>query len=221
MPEVVGVEVNRLLEPRRQRRGGGGLARTRRSGQDHDVASHSPDATGGRYAERVGGKERAGDGARAGQATPSMAALDSTDREILRILQKDGRTSNSAIARTLGITETTVRKRIAAMRERDLMEIVAVPTPRLAGYNISAIIGLSVSLPYLREVSQALVGAPEVRYCGLSTGRFDVMIEAFFYDKEHLLRFTTDVLGALPGITAVETSLILKIEKFSYEWELG
>lgn len=166
-------------------------------------------------------KEGPKDGVRVGQGVPPLAALDTTDREILRILQKDGRTSNSAIARQLGITETTVRKRIAAMRDRDLMEIVAVPTPRLAGYNISAIIGLSVSLPHLREVSRKLVEASEVRYCGLSTGRFDVMIEAFFYDKEHLLRFTTDVLGALPGITAVETSLILKIEKFSYEWELG
>ena len=174
-----------------------------------------------RYAGRMVSKEGPRDGPKLGHVVPPLSALDTTDREILRILQKDGRTSNSAIARQLGITETTVRKRIAAMLDRDLMEIVAVPTPRLAGYNISAIIGLSVSLPHLREVSGKLVEAPEVRYCGLSTGRFDVMIEAFFYDREHLLRFTTDVLGALPGITAVETSLILKIEKFSYEWELG
>ncbi len=154
-------------------------------------------------------------------AREPFPSLDETDREILRILQRDGRTSNSQIARDLGITETTVRKRIASMRERELMEIVAVPTPRVAGYNVSAIIGLSVALHSLREISESLVTLPEVRYCGLSTGRFDVIIEAFFYDNEHLLQFTTDVLGALPGVTDVETSLILKIEKFSYEWELA
>lgn len=146
--------------------------------------------------------------------------LDTTDREILKILQRDGRTSNSEIARRLGTTETTIRKRIAAMRENGYFEIVAVPTPRVAGYNLSAIIGLSVQIPHLREVSEALVQQPEVRYCGVSTGRFDLMIEAFFTDTEHLLSFTTDVLGPLP-ITDVETSLILRIEKFSYEWELG
>ncbi|TDB92431.1 Lrp/AsnC family transcriptional regulator [Actinomadura sp. 7K534] len=169
----------------------------------------------------MGRKENSADATGPGQGGPSLSALDGTDREILRILQKDGRTSNSEIARRLGITETTVRKRIASMRERELIEIVAVPTPRLAGYSISAIIGLSVHLTHLREVSRQLIEAPEVRYCGLSTGRFDVMIEAFFYDREHLLRFTTEVLGGLPGITDVETSLILRIEKFSYEWELG
>lgn len=169
-------------------------------------------------------KPQAADGARTSRtrrAHDPHPSLDETDREILRILQRDGRISNSQIARDLGITETTVRKRIAAMRQRDLMEIVAVPTPRVAGYNVSAIIGLSVELPSLRETSESLVALSEVRYCGLSTGRFDVIIEAFFYDNEHLLEFTTAVLGALPGVTDVETSLILKIEKFSYEWELS
>ena len=37
-------------------------------------------------------------------------------------------------------------------------------------------------------------------------------------DQAHVLTFTTEVLGALEGITAVETSLILQIEKFSFEW---
>jgi Lrp/AsnC family transcriptional regulator for asnA, asnC and gidA len=27
-------------------------------------------------------------------------------------------------------------------------------------------------------------------------------------------------LGALPGVTRVETSIILRVDKFSYEWEL-
>lgn len=155
-----------------------------------------------------------------GRGGSGPGLLDETDREILRILQRDGRTSNSEIARRLGITETTVRKRIATMRANDYFEIVAVPTPRVAGFNQSALIGLSVRLPHLREVSEVLVRQPEVRYCGLSTGRFDVMVEAFFRDTEHLLSFTTDVLGELPGITDVETSLILSIEKFSYEWEI-
>lgn len=171
---------------------------------------------------RVTPKRTDPDGAKPSpRRAPASSLLDHTDREILRILQKDGRTSNSEIARRLGTTETTVRKRVAAMREKELIDIVAVPTPLLAGYNVSAIIGLSVNLPHLRTVSESLVELPEVRYCGLSTGRFDVMIEAFFDSNEHLLEFTSDVLGSLPGITDVETSLILKIEKFSYEWELG
>jgi Lrp/AsnC family transcriptional regulator for asnA, asnC and gidA len=152
-------------------------------------------------------------------ALPVMA-IDETDREILRVLQVDGRTSNTEIARRLGVTETTVRKRLAALLEGDLVQIVAVPTPRLAGLTVSAIIGISVQLQSLQKVADALIERPEVRYCGLSAGRYDLILEAFFTDHEHVVRFSKDVLGPMDGITDVETSLILKIEKFSYEWEI-
>jgi Lrp/AsnC family transcriptional regulator for asnA, asnC and gidA len=147
-------------------------------------------------------------------------AIDDTDREILRVLRADGRTSNTEIARRLGFTETTVRKRLAALLESDLVQIVAVPSPRLAGLTVSAIIGISVQLRALEKVADALTVRPEVRYCGVSTGRYDLIIEAFFADNEHLVTFSKDVLGPMEGITDVETSLILKIEKFSYEWEI-
>ena len=137
------------------------------------------------------------------------------------MLQSNGRMSNTDIARALDITETTVRKRIAALLNERLMNIVAVPTPEAAGMNLSAIIGLSVDLTAMHAVGDVLRTYPEVRYVGMSAGRYDIMVEAFFADQEHLLEFVTDKLGALPGITSLETSIILKVVKFSYEWEIG
>lgn len=145
--------------------------------------------------------------------------IDQLDHQILRILRTDGRTSNVEIGRQLGVTETTVRKRIATLLADDLVQIVAVPTPKLAGLNVSAIIGISVHLTHRKAVTEALVNRPEVRYCGVSTGRYDIMIEAFFSSNEHVMEFITEVLGEMPGISDVETALILKIEKFSYEWQ--
>jgi len=156
---------------------------------------------------------------RRGPRTEGDFSIDATDRAILKQLRVDGRASNVEIARELGVTETTVRKRIANLLGDGLIEIVAVPTPKLAGYNVSAILGLSVELSAMKSVGERVSSLREVRYCGFSTGRFDVILEAFFSDNEHLLRFTVDELGAIPGITNVETSLIMKISKFSYEWQ--
>jgi Lrp/AsnC family transcriptional regulator for asnA, asnC and gidA len=171
--------------------------------------------------KRAGGPSEATPASSSSGSGRDGSNLDSTDREILRILLVDGRTSNVEIGRRLGVTETTVRKRIAALLADELIEIVAVPTPKLAGLDVSAIIGISVNLQNLKKVADALIDRPEVRYCGVSTGRYDLMIEAFFSSNEHVLEFTTNVLGSMPGITDVETSLILKIEKFSYEWQVG
>ena len=84
--------------------------------------------------------------------------LDNIDREIIRALQRNGRTSNTEIGRALGLTEATIRKRIARLIEGDLVNIVAVPTPRAVGVTMSAIIGISVNLGDLDRVSETLSG---------------------------------------------------------------
>jgi Lrp/AsnC family transcriptional regulator for asnA, asnC and gidA len=147
-------------------------------------------------------------------------AVDATDRDIIRLLQRNGRTSNTEIGRALGLTETTIRKRIARLLDEGLVTIVAVPSPRAVGTTMSAIIGVSVDLGQLDGASQTIAAFPEVRYLGISTGRYDLIVEAFFSDTEHLLTFVSERLGTLPQVTGVETSIILRVDKFSYEWEL-
>jgi len=144
--------------------------------------------------------------------------LDEVDKEIVRILQVDGRTNNSEIARRVGVTETTVRKRLTWLTGNNYIEVVAVPSPFLAGLNISAIIGIKTTLTYVRQVAVAVSKKAEVRYCGIATGRYNLIVEAFFSDHDHLLRFVVDFLGKVKGVDEVETSLILKIEKYSSDW---
>jgi Lrp/AsnC family transcriptional regulator, regulator for asnA, asnC and gidA len=152
--------------------------------------------------------------------TPPRHRLDDLDRSIIQLLQKDGRSSNTDIAKALDVTETTIRKRIARLLADGVISIVAIPLPEAMEPTMSAIIGLSVRLGSLRELSSQLRSQPEIRYVGLSSGRYDVMVEAFFHDHEHLLEFITERLGTLEGIISVETSIILKVVKFSYEWEM-
>ena len=148
------------------------------------------------------------------------AIVDQVDRAIVRILQRDGRASNTQIGRELGLTEAAIRKRLGRLLAEDLVNVVAVPTPRAVGMTLSAIIGVSVRLGRLDEVADKLVAYPEVRYVGVSTGRYDVILESFFLNQEHLLEFVSKKLGSLDGVTGVETSLILRVAKFSYEWEI-
>jgi Lrp/AsnC family transcriptional regulator for asnA, asnC and gidA len=153
-------------------------------------------------------------------SSESGSNLDELDRGIVRMLQKNGRTTNTEMARELEVTETTIRNRVSRLLNEGLIEIVAVPTPRAVGMNLSAIIGISVRLGEIGHVTDQLVECRETRYVGLSTGRYDIIVEAFFHDQEHLLDFVTRRIGTFTGVNDVETSLILKVPKFSYEWEI-
>jgi Lrp/AsnC family transcriptional regulator for asnA, asnC and gidA len=147
--------------------------------------------------------------------------VDELDRRIIKMLQANGRLSNTEVARALDVTETTVRKRIAHLLDEKLMTIVAVPSPEAAGATLSAILGVSVDLPAMHAVAETIKTYPEVRYVGMSVGRYELLVEAFFADQGHLLDFVTKRLGALSGVTNLETSIILKVVKFSYEWEIA
>lgn len=152
---------------------------------------------------------------------PATPLIDEIDRRIIAILQADGRRPNTEIARELKVSETTVRKRVTRLTSTGLINVVAVPTPRAVGMNLSAIIGISVLLPQLRQVSERLRTQREVRYVGVSTGRYDIIVEAFFFDQQHFLDFISNSLGRMPGVTGLETSMILEVVKFSYEWEIS
>jgi Lrp/AsnC family transcriptional regulator for asnA, asnC and gidA len=146
--------------------------------------------------------------------------LDDVDRNIIRMLQRNGRTPNTEMGRALGLTETTIRKRVTRLLEEDYINIVAVPTPRVPATRLSALIGVSVRLGTLDSVAAKLAAAPEVRYLSLTTGRYDMIAEAFFAGNEQLLDFVSQRMATMDGVTNVETSLVLRIEKFGYEWDL-
>jgi Lrp/AsnC family transcriptional regulator for asnA, asnC and gidA len=152
--------------------------------------------------------------------TATRSKIDDLDRRIISRLQSNGRITNTELARNLGVSEATIRARVGRMVSEELINIVAVPTPRAVGMTLSAIVGISVVLPRLEEITRQLTQQPEVRYAGISTGRYDLILECFFSDQDHLLRFLSESLGSLDGVRQVETSVILRVAKFSYEWEI-
>lgn len=157
-----------------------------------------------------------------GEREPNDAdlGLDPTDRNIIALLQKNGRLSNSAIGRQLGVSEPTVRRRINQLLATEQLRILAVPSPKAAGLTLSAVLNLSCELKHLDAIVHTLVDLPELRYVVYTTGPYDLVCEGFFYSHQHLLDFLTKQIAGITGITRTETSVVLKVAKFSFEWEL-
>ena len=151
---------------------------------------------------------------------PPNRPYDDLDRQIIGLLQKDGRRPNTEIAQQLGVTETTVRKRIGRLVSENLIKVVAVPSPEVMGMPMSAIVGISVDMTGVADVAAALEALPQTRYVGYSTGPYDLIIEVFFRSHEELLDLLSTKLARIPGIAKTDTSVIRKVTKFAYEWEI-
>ncbi len=84
---------------------------------------------------------------------PPNRPYDDLYRQIIGLLQKDGRRPNTEIAQQLGVTETTVRKRIGRLVSENLIKVVAVPSPEVMGMPMSAIVGISVDMTGVADVA--------------------------------------------------------------------
>lgn len=146
--------------------------------------------------------------------------LDSLDRQIISLLQQDGRASNVEIARRLGVSEATVRKRLDRLLAERVARIVAVPEAAKVGLATATFISLDVDLAQLDRIADALVQLPEIRAIYYTSGESDLILEAWFPSGDELLRFLTRQIASIPGIRRAATSHVLQTLKDATTWVL-
>jgi Lrp/AsnC family transcriptional regulator for asnA, asnC and gidA len=144
--------------------------------------------------------------------------LDATERGMVELLQQDGRMTVTDLARTLGVTEVTARRKLKRLLGDGVMRVVATVDPFDVGYETPVIIGLKVAMGYLDKVAERLSGLPQVRYVGASTGRVDLIIEVVVRTNLELADFLMNEIAGIEGILDSETNLIVRIYKQSWHW---
>ena len=144
--------------------------------------------------------------------------MDELDLIILNALQADGRTPFTQIAKKAGVAESTIRSRYASLVEQGIVQTIAVIDPFAVGYNAPALIGISVKPGTIYSVAGSLEKLPEVSYLVLTLGGYDLMVEIFCRDREHLTEFITDQIHTIEGVRETETLVIGKIFKLSFFW---
>ena len=145
--------------------------------------------------------------------------MDNLDLQILNALQEDGRTPFTQIAKKVGVAESTIRTRYASLVERGIVQTIAVIDPFSVGYNSPALIGISTEPGAINYVAHILEQMPEVSYLVLTLGGYDLMVEVFCRDREHLTDLITNQIQSIQGVRSTETLVIGKIFKLSFFWQ--
>ena len=142
--------------------------------------------------------------------------MDGLDHRIVSLLQMDGRASNAALARELGVSEGTIRRRVSRLIQEDAISIAAVPNIEKLGYTTTAFIGLQVRPGKADDVADALAGLAEVHYVSVTTGSYDVFIWVGLESAERLGEFLHTSIAAIDGVQRTETFVNLGIKKRTY-----
>ncbi len=156
---------------------------------------------------------------RLGSLPHGTIELDDVDRHIMKLLRHDGRLSYAHIARTVSLSEPTIRKRIDRLVHAGAIINAARINPAPIGFPIDAMIGIRVVRGRVKEVGRELAQMENVAYVAYVAGSFDIIIEAFLPHTEGLFKFLNEDLDHIDGIASTETWNVLRTEKFFYNWE--
>ena len=139
--------------------------------------------------------------------------MDQLDVSIIAYLQKDGTATNAGIARKVGVSEETVRRRLKRLMSEKYIRVVAVPDASRMGFESQVIIGLQVDADKVDSVSDELAVMPEVTWVSVTTGSFDIFAWATLKSSDALSDFLRKRAGTIPGVRKMETFINLASKK--------
>jgi Lrp/AsnC family transcriptional regulator for asnA, asnC and gidA len=139
------------------------------------------------------------------------AEIDEIDQKILKLLEEDARLPFLEIAKKLKLSESTVRKRVQALKEKGVIKRFTVEIdPTRIGLNTVAIVGIDVDPPKLLEVAQKLCEFKEIRCVATSTGDHMIMTEIWTNDGRELTRLISEKIGPIEGVKKICPAIILE-----------
>ncbi|MCA0901944.1 Lrp/AsnC ligand binding domain-containing protein [Microbulbifer agarilyticus] len=147
--------------------------------------------------------------------------LSTIDRNILRVLQKDGRTSYAELARQVGLTATPCVERVKKMESDGVIQgYTALINPEYldAALVVFVQIRLNRSAQDAFEAFRnAVAELPEVQECYLVSGSFDYLIKARVADMGAYRKFYGETLLTLPEVQECTSYVVMEEVKETLE----
>lgn len=139
--------------------------------------------------------------------------LDELDVRLIALLQADGRASNIELAKKVGVSEGTIRRRFRNLIKDEVIRVVAIPDPAKLGRGTAALVGLQVDPAQVDAAATRLAEIPEVQYVAVTTGAYDIFLWVALASPEELSSFLRLQVGSIEGIRRTETFVNLSIRK--------
>ncbi|MFT4822386.1 MAG: Lrp/AsnC family leucine-responsive transcriptional regulator [Halioglobus sp.] len=140
--------------------------------------------------------------------------LKRIDRNILRVLQKEGRTSYAELARQVGLSTTPCKERVKRLeREQIIRGYQAILNPKYLDAALVVFVQIRLnrtSQDIFEEFTQSAFELPEVQECYLVSGNFDYLIKARVADMDAYRKFLGETLLKLPGVLESTSYVVME-----------
>lgn len=141
--------------------------------------------------------------------------IDRYDRQILAILQSDGRISNQDLAERIGLSPSPCLRRVRALEEGGVIAgYRALLDAKRLGLTLMALVGISMDQhtpERFASLEAAIADIPEVLECLLITGQqADYQLKVVVADMNAYQELLLNRITRIQGVTGVHTSFVLR-----------
>lgn len=135
--------------------------------------------------------------------------IDKIDSKIIEILEADGRTPNACIAKKIGVSEGTIRRRLKKLISSDYLQVNGIANLSKIGLESQAIVGIKAEADKIEDIIDQLSKFQEVKWLSEVTGQYDVFCWVALGTPKDLGKFLRDKLGGIAGLQRSETFVSL------------
>lgn len=144
-------------------------------------------------------------------SVPPARPLDAIDRDILRILQTDGRASIRSVAERVHVSRANAYARINRLVEDGVIRgFGARVDHERAGQGASAYITLKIVQNSWRTVREQLQALPGATHIALVSGDFDVLLLVHTPDNRALRELVLTRIQSIPEVLSTRTLLVFE-----------
>lgn len=143
--------------------------------------------------------------------------MDEKDRQILRLLEADGRLSNLALSEKVNLSPSACLRRVQELERSGIItgyraQLDAEQIGR--GFVVFVAVGLA---EHSKEAQQgferAMARAPEVAECHNIAGAFEYLLRVETSDLAAYKRFHTETLGTVPQVRSITSHMVMDTTK--------
>jgi Lrp/AsnC family transcriptional regulator, leucine-responsive regulatory protein len=140
--------------------------------------------------------------------------LDKLDRDLLRVLQADGRLSNAELAQRIGLSPSACFRRLQRLEEQG---VIAGYVADLNGEAIGKPTTVFIEVTLASQVSTALdaferavAACDDVLECHLMSGDFDYLLRVAVADMRDYERVHRQRIAAFPHVARIRTAFAMR-----------
>ena len=144
--------------------------------------------------------------------------IDTIDRRILEIIQRDATYSIQDIGEQVGLSTNPCWRRIKRMEDAGIIERrVAILNPVKLGLGVTAFVSIRTNKhtpDWLASFAAGILSIPEIIECHRMSGDVDYLLKIAVADIAHYDRIYQELIAAVPGLSDVSSTFSMERLKY-------